>query len=93
MLDLWNTEAGVKRILPDYVKQEEKLPVYKMPHLEGWAVAGDHIFVPAIGKHEVLVIDKQNWNFAQSHSRTRAACFCHGEARCPANLGEFRDAR
>ncbi len=66
LLDLWNTEAGVKRILPDYVKQEEKLPVYKMPHLEGWAVAGDHIFVPAIGKHEVLVIDKQNWKLLKA---------------------------
>jgi protein NirF len=61
LLDLWNTEAGVKRILPDYVKDDEKLPVYKMPHLEGWAVAGDYLFVPAIGKHEVWVIDKQHW--------------------------------
>ena len=61
LLDLWNTQAGVKRILPDYVKTDEKLPVYKMPHLEGWAVAGDYVFVPAIGKHEVLVLDKQNW--------------------------------
>ncbi|MCF7988255.1 MAG: protein nirF [Methylovulum sp.] len=60
-LDLWDTAAGVKRILPEYSKQEETLPVYKMPHLEGWSVAGDYMFVPAIGKHEVLVIDKQTW--------------------------------
>jgi protein NirF len=66
LLDLWNTGAGVKRILPDYVKTEEKLPVYKMPHLEGWAVAGDYVFVPAIGKHEVLVIDKQNWKLIKA---------------------------
>ena len=66
LLDLWNTGTGVKRILPDYVKTEEKLPVYKMPHLEGWAVAGDTIFVPAIGKHEVLVIDKQSWKLIKA---------------------------
>src|SRR5512137_1390156 len=66
LLDLWNTGAGVKRILPDYVKTEEKLPVYKMPHLEGWAVAGDYVFAPAIGKHEVLVIDKQNWKLVKA---------------------------
>ena len=66
LLDLWNTEAGVKRILPDYGKDDEKLPVYKMPHLEGWAVAGDSVFVPAIGKHEVLVIDKHSWTLVKS---------------------------
>ncbi|HHB92055.1 MAG TPA: protein nirF [Thioploca sp.] len=59
LLDLWNVYAGVKRILPDYGKDKPKLPVYKMPHLEGWAVAGNYIFLPAIGQHEVLVM--KNW--------------------------------
>ncbi|MFZ2725434.1 MAG: cytochrome D1 domain-containing protein [Methylococcaceae bacterium] len=66
LLDLWNTSAGVKRILPDYGKDDEQLPVYKMPHLEGWAVADDKIFVPAMGKHEVLVIDKRTWTLEKS---------------------------
>ncbi|MDD5578674.1 MAG: cytochrome D1 domain-containing protein [Methylobacter sp.] len=66
LLDLWNPEAGVKRILPDYVKDDEKLPVYKMPHLEGWAIAGDYLFVPAIGKHEVWVIDKHQWKLIKA---------------------------
>jgi protein NirF len=66
VLDLWNTAAGVKHILPDYIKEDEKLPVYKMPHLEGWAVAGDTVFVPAIGKHEVLVIDSHNWQLIKA---------------------------
>jgi protein NirF len=61
MLDLWNPGLGVRRILPDYGKGTRKLPVYKMPHLEGWAVAGNLAFVPAVGSHEVLVIDMQNW--------------------------------
>ncbi len=61
LLDLWNTQAGVKRVLADYGKGNDKLPVYKMPHLEGWAVAGTHAFVPAVGRHEVLVIDMQTW--------------------------------
>jgi len=65
LLDLWNPEAGVKRVLPDYGKKDEKLPVYKMPHLEGWAVAGDLMFVPAIGQHEVLVIDKKHWKLVK----------------------------
>ncbi len=61
LLDLWNLADGVRRILPDYGKGESKLPVYKMPHLEGWAVAGDYAFVPAVGLHQVLVIDMRNW--------------------------------
>jgi protein NirF len=32
-----------------------------MPHLEGWAVAGDMAFVPAVGRHEVLVVDTRDW--------------------------------
>ena len=64
MLDLWNPSAGVSRILPNYGKGEQKLPVYKMPHLEGWAVAGHLAFVPAIGRHEVLVINMRTWQEA-----------------------------
>jgi len=60
-LDLWNLDAGVQRILPNYGKGKEKRPVYKMPHLEGWAMAGDYAFVPAIGQPTVLVADKRTW--------------------------------
>ncbi len=62
LLNLWNIDSGVKRILPDYGKDDEKLPVYKMPHLEGWAVAGDYIFAPAVGQHKVMVINKNTWD-------------------------------
>jgi len=64
MLDLWNLDAGVKRILGGYGKGEQKLPVYKMPHLEGWAIAGNYAFVPAVGHHEVLVINTLDWSEA-----------------------------
>ena len=64
LLDLWKLDAGVKRILNNYGKGEQKLPVYKMPHLEGWAIAGKFAFVPAIGRHEVLVIDTTSWKEA-----------------------------
>ena len=60
-LDLWNLDAGVQRIMPNYGKGEAPLPVYKMPHLEGWASAGDQMLLPAIGRHEVLIVDKGTW--------------------------------
>lgn len=61
LLDLWSPEQGVKRILDGYGKGEKKLPVYKMPHLEGWAMAGNFAYVPAVGLHQVLIIDTQTW--------------------------------
>ena len=61
LLDLWHPEQGVKRILDGYGRGEEKLPVYKMPHLRGWAVAGTRAYLPAIGRHELLVVDTQTW--------------------------------
>ncbi len=61
LLDLWHPERGVRRILDHYGRGERKLPVYKMPHLEGWALAGDRMFIPAVGRHELLVVDPETW--------------------------------
>lgn len=64
LLDLWHPEQGVRKIIPGYGKGEQKLPVYKMPHLEGWAIAGRYAFIPAVGAHQVLVIDMDTWTEA-----------------------------
>ena len=32
-----------------------------MPHLRGWSIAGKHAYLPAIGRHEVLVVDTDTW--------------------------------
>ena len=61
LLDLWKPQAGVQRIMDGYGRGKEKLPVYKMPHLEGWAMAGRYAFLPAVGQHEVLVVDSETW--------------------------------
>ncbi|MCG8427891.1 MAG: protein nirF, partial [Chromatiales bacterium] len=61
LLDLWHPEKGTQLILKDYGKGNQKLPVYKMPHLEGWAMAGDQAFLPAVGQHEVLVVESKGW--------------------------------
>ncbi len=64
LVDLWEPQAGARRILGGYGRGEQPLPVYKMPHLRGWAVAGRYIFLPAIGRHEVLVLDSVTWTEA-----------------------------
>ncbi len=61
LLDLWNPDAGVRKIVPEYAKEDSQLPVYKMPHLEGRALIGDYWFLPAVGHHALLVIDRRDW--------------------------------
>ena len=66
LLDLWHPELGVKHILENYGKDDEQMPVYKMPHFEGWAMTSDYVFVPAVGRHEVLVVDKKTWQLVKT---------------------------
>jgi protein NirF len=61
LVDLWHPDRGARRILDQYRHGDEKLPVYKMPHLRGWAIAGGYAYLPAIGRSEVLVVDTRDW--------------------------------
>jgi protein NirF len=62
LIDLWDARPAVRRILAGYGRGAARLPVFKMPHLRGWAIAGRYAYLPAIGHHEVLVVDTQSWN-------------------------------
>lgn len=64
VLDLWDRGANPRRVLDGYGRGEEPLPVYKMPHLEGWAEAQGLLFLPAIGRHELLLLDRGTWQEA-----------------------------
>lgn len=59
-LDLWEPDPKPIRVLPEYGRGQQDLPVYKMPHLEGWARAGREFVLPAVGHHEVLWIDGES---------------------------------
>ncbi|MFN4326425.1 MAG: cytochrome D1 domain-containing protein [Azonexus sp.] len=61
LLDLWQPEKGARKILESYGRGQEKRPVFKMPHLRGWSVAQGKAYLPAIGRHEVLVVDVATW--------------------------------
>ncbi len=65
MLDLWHPEQGISRILPEYKKSDPKMPVYKMPHLEGWANSEQYFYIPGVGHHEVLLIDKPGFQITK----------------------------
>ena len=69
LLDLWRPTAGVRRILSGYGRGERRLPVYKMPHMEGWAMAGGEnggqMFLPAVGFARVIVVDPRDWTITR----------------------------
>ena len=71
-LDLWQARPTPRVILPGYAQGREGLPVYKMPHLEGWALAGTDFVLPAMGQHELLWVDARS---LQESGRTKV----HGQ--------------
>jgi protein NirF len=56
-VDLWQEPLAAVRVLNGYGKGEAPLPVYKMPHYEGWGSTQNRLFLPAIGRDELIVID------------------------------------
>ncbi len=58
-IDLWDANPKPVHFLKDYAKPEEDLPVYKMPHLQGWAFTEGQYVLPAMGQHELLWVDRQ----------------------------------
>jgi len=61
LVDLWKSPPQARRILAGYGRGELQLPVYKMPHLESWAEAGDRFALPAIGRNEILWVDARSF--------------------------------
>lgn len=59
-IDLWDEQPEPVRFLKDYGKTEDDLPVYKMPHLQGWAFTEGQYVLPAVGRHELLWVDRQS---------------------------------
>jgi protein NirF len=55
-LDLWAETFALRRVFQGYNAGRGKLPVYKMPHFEGWAQTGGGLLMPAAGQHEVLAL-------------------------------------
>ena len=60
-VDMWQSPLKAERILDGYGHGEEPLPVYKMPHLEGWAAIGDRLLLPAVGRHELIAVDTRSF--------------------------------
>lgn len=66
VLDTWEME-GVKRILTQEEGHEaQDVPLWKIPHLKGWAIAGDMAVLPALRKEWALVYNTRNWEWIKN---------------------------
>ncbi len=70
--DLWETPPKPRKFLTDYGKLGEDMPVYKMPHLQGWAFTEGQYALPAVGRPEILWVD------SVTHAQT-ASTPVHGQ--------------
>ena len=58
--DLWDPAPQPQKFLADYGKDGEDMPVYKMPHLQSWAFTEGQYALPAVGRHEILWVDRDS---------------------------------
>jgi len=60
LVDTWRLE-GVRRILAEPGADPHTTPLWKIPHLKGWALAGDLAFLPALRREVALVYSTRDW--------------------------------
>ncbi len=66
LLDTWNMDDGVKRILTeDETTKGRDVPLWKIPHLKGWAIAGDLAFLPALKREWAIVYNMRTWRLVR----------------------------
>lgn len=58
--DLWDAKPQPQKFLTDYGKTGADMPVYKMPHLQSWAFTEGQYALPAVGRHEILWVDRDS---------------------------------
>ncbi|MBI3753178.1 MAG: protein nirF [Deltaproteobacteria bacterium] len=69
LLDTWEM-SEVKKISTIRTKEargagDDAAPLWKIPHLKGWAIAGDYAVLPAIRREVALVYNTRDWSIVK----------------------------
>lgn len=69
LLDTWEM-AEIKKITTIKTKDdrgagEDIVPLWKIPHLKGWAIAGSYAVLPAIRREVALVYNTRDWSIVK----------------------------
>lgn len=66
LLDTWELNE-VKKILTQKEGQSASdVPLWKIPHLKGWAIAGDLAVLPALKREWALVYNNKTWEWLKN---------------------------
>lgn len=66
ILDTWELKE-VRNILTQKDEQAASdVPLWKIPHLKGWAIAGDTAILPALKKEWALVYNSKTWEWIKN---------------------------
>lgn len=82
MIDLWNTEHGAKKVMQNYGKEDLRMPVFKMPHFEGWSMCGHFAIIPGVGHHEVILVNRSNWQEVKRITTHGQPVFAMADPQC-----------
>jgi protein NirF len=67
VVDLLHPERGAREVdIRDPEAQSRKTAPVKLPHMASWAVAGQHVFVPLVGRAELAVLDRRTFAFQRT---------------------------
>jgi protein NirF len=58
LFDMWQEVPVPVRFLEGYGRADAEMPVYKMPHLQGWALTEGQFALPAVGQYALLWVDR-----------------------------------
>lgn len=64
LLDMWEM-SEVKKITTVKITGGETVPLWKIPHLKGWAIAGGLAVLPAVQREVALVYDTRDWHLVK----------------------------
>jgi len=67
LLDTWDI-TEVKKIPTIKIGEETKgetVPLWKIPHLKGWAIAGNMAVLPAVQREVALIYDTRDWHLVK----------------------------
>ncbi|MBI5892518.1 MAG: protein nirF [Deltaproteobacteria bacterium] len=66
LLDTWELKEVINILTQKDEQSASDVPLWKIPHLKGWAIAGDTAILPALKKEWALVYNSKTWEWLKN---------------------------
>lgn len=64
LLDLWSGDK-VRKVKTHKPAEGEEVPLWKIPHLKGWAISGEYAVLPDVQREWAVVLDMKNFELVK----------------------------